>query len=147
MSNIKASITMSYILPTPEAGKEFFLNYRGKGPITMLNLLKFKKVADYSEAEHLNPKEPISGEQAYNIYAKHVIPLLESAGGKIMFLGSAGSNVIGPESEKWDRVLLVTHKSAEAFTGFANDEDYQKIAGHRTAALDDSRLIPIIEFK
>ena len=53
--------------------------------------------------------------------------------------------MIGPEAEKWDAMLLVQHESAEKFIAFAQDESYLKIAGHRTAALEDSRLLPMVK--
>ena len=45
--------------------------------------------------------------------------------------------------EEWDTVLLVKHKSIAAFMAFATNEEYLKGVGHLTAALADSRLLPI----
>jgi hypothetical protein len=33
----------------------------------------------------------------------------------------------------------------ETFFGFEQDPDYMKILGHRTAAVEDSRLLPLAE--
>lgn len=52
--------------------------------------------------------------------------------------------LIGPSDELWDKVLLVEHESVARFMAFAQDEAYLKYAGHRTASLDDSRLLPIV---
>ena len=62
-----------------------------------------------------------------------------------MFSGAGGAFLVGPSDERWDRVLLVRHASREAFLQFASDEAYLAGVGHRTAALDDSRLLPITE--
>lgn len=134
-----------YISPKPEAGKEFFMNYRGKGKVVMLNLLRFKEVADYTGLDEIKPEGDISGRDAYKLYMKHTLPFLDEAGGKLLFRGNSSDFLIGPETEKWDLALLVEHKSAEAFVAFAQNEGYQKIAGHRTAALADSRLLPMIQ--
>jgi len=53
--------------------------------------------------------------------------------------------LIGPEHEAWDAILLVEHESVEKFIAFSQNKDYLKNAGHRTAALEDSRLLPITE--
>lgn len=134
-----------HIHVTQEQGKNFYM--RGiKGEVVMLNLLKFKETADYSDTPHLAPDEAISGQTAYDLYIKNVTPLLAKAGSTVLFQGKGGQMLIGPQNEYWDLVLLVKHKSVADFMAFANDEDYLKIAGHRTAALEDSRLLPIEPF-
>lgn len=135
----------TYIHPSPDAGMAFFKAYSGKGKIVMLNLLRFKEVADYSDMKHLKPNEPVSGKEAYERYMEYTLPLLEKAGSKVLFAGDCGPFVIGPENEAWDLALLVEHQSVEKFTAFAQDEEYLKTAGHRTAALADSRLLPITQ--
>jgi hypothetical protein len=39
--------------------------------------------------------------------------------------------------------MLVRQTSIEKFIGFANRQDYLNGIGHRTAALEDSRLLPL----
>ena len=111
----------------------------------MLNLLRFRKVADYTDFPSLDPGEAISGKDAYQLYMKHTLPFLQEAGGEVVFYGKGGSFLIGPEAEQWDLVLLVRHQSTAAFLAFATNEGYLAIAGHRKAALSDSRLLPIEE--
>jgi hypothetical protein len=41
--------------------------------------------------------------------------------------------------------MLVRQSSVAAFSEFAPDKAYLAGVGHRTAALEDSRLIPLIE--
>ena len=127
---------------TQEAGKAFFMR-QIKGPIVMLNLLKFREIADYSASPELAPSSDISGRQAYQLYIEATMPFLEEAGSKVLFSGKGGSHLIGPQDEDWDLVLLVEHVSTARFLEFAKNQDYLKIAGHRTAALEDSRLLPI----
>jgi len=134
----------NYINVTPEAGKAFFSN-PPSGKITMLNLLCFRKEADYSASPELAPANAITGKNAYKLYMKHTKPILEAAGGEVLFMGKCNSFLIGPEAEKWDLLLLVRHQSAEVFLEFAQNKEYLKGIGHRTAALEDSRLLPITE--
>lgn len=111
----------------------------------MLNLLRYREVADYSAHPDLAPESPVSGREAYAIYAAHTLPMLRAAGGEVLFTGSALPFLIGPADERWDAVLLVRHRSAQDFLTFARNEEYLKGVGHRTAALADSRLLPIVE--
>lgn len=42
--------------------------------------------------------------------------------------------------------MLVRQNSLSDFMGFASDEAYQAGLIHRTAALEDSRLLPLVAF-
>ena len=132
----------TYIHPDPEAGKQFYMDFNSKGKVVMLNLLKFRETADYTGLDAIKPDEAISGKQAYKLYTEHTLPILDKMGSKVLYFGTASNFLIGPESETWDAVLLVEHESAAKFISFAQDPEYLKGAGHRTAALADSRLLP-----
>lgn len=132
----------AYLEPTQAAGRAFFM--RGiKGPVVMLNLLRFRAIADYSAAPELAPAKPISGAEAYARYAAHTLPFLAASGGEVIFEGEGGDWLIGPEGEQWDRVLLVRQASTEAMLAYPDDPAYMAGLAHRTAALADSRLLPI----
>ena len=131
-----------YLEVTPEAGREFFM--RGiSGSVVMLNLLRFRELADYSATPHLAPEQPITGAAAYDLYIKHTLPHLRAAGGEVIFLGAGGSFLIGPADERWDAAMLVRQHSVKDFMAFATQEEYLEGIGHRTAALEDSRLLPL----
>lgn len=133
-----------YLSVTDEAGRAFFMR-NVQGPVTMLNLLRFRKHADYSASPELAPEAPISGEQAFQLYIDHTKPFLVASGGTIRFLGKGGSWLIGPESEEWDMAMLIDQESVASFIGWNSHEDYLRGIGHRTAALLDSRLLPLVE--
>ena len=132
----------SHIKVTNEAGQRFF-SQQHITPMVMLNLLRFKQEADYTESPHLSPENAISGKHAYKLYMKSVVPLLSKIGSEVIFSGKADHFLIGPQDEKWDAVLLVRHQNMKDFMAIAADEEYLKIEGNRTAALADSRLLPI----
>ncbi|WKN44119.1 DUF1330 domain-containing protein [Tunicatimonas pelagia] len=136
-----------YLDATSEAGKRFYQTFHDKGKVVMMNLLRFKLQADYTNLESLKPNQNISGEEAYQLYMDCTLPELEKAGSKIIFYGKSNNFLIDPESEKWDAVLLVEHQSVAKFIEFSQNKDYLKTAGHRSAALEDSRLLPITEDK
>jgi len=128
---------------TQEAGAAFVRRNIG-GVLVMLNLLRFREKADYSANPELMPDEPISGAEAYQKYIDHTMPLLKQKGGDLVFLGKGGKYLIGPQNEQWDLVMLVSHKSVSAFMAFASNPAYLAGLGHRTAALEDSRLLPLV---
>lgn len=134
----------TYLEPTQESGRAFFT--RGiTGKVVMLNLLRFRDVADYSATPQLAPAQPISGEAAYRLYMEHTLPHLEKSGGRLLFFGRGGGYLIGPSEERWDAAMLVEQSSPAAFMAFASDAEYLAGIGHRTAALEDSRLLPLEE--
>jgi len=134
----------TYLYPTQEAGRDFIMR-KLEGAVVMLNLLRFREVADYSASPELKPEKPISGKEAYQRYIDHTLPFLEESGGEIRLMGEGGNYLIGPDDERWDAVLLVKQKSVESFLAFEENQEYLKGIGHRTAALEDSRLLPIVE--
>ena len=62
-------------------------------------------------------------------------------GGQILWLGNVRDSLIIPEHESWDEIALVYYPSREAFKRMVTSDAYQAIVHHRSAALDDSRLI------
>lgn len=135
-------MTARYIEPTMEAGRALMM--RGiTGPVVMLNLLRFRDVADYSAAPELAPPKPISGAQAFQRYIDHTLPHLSATGGEMMFVGRGGAWFIGPDDERWDMAMLIRQHSMASFMAFASNEAYLKGIGHRTAAVEDARLLPL----
>ena len=133
-----------FLEPTNETGR-LLLERQIAGPVAMLNLLRFREQADYSSNPELAPAEPITGRAAYDLYTAHTKPFLEAAGGKVLFVGEGGHFLIGPESERWEMVMLVEHANVATFMGMASNGEYLSGLGHRTAALEDSRLLPVTE--
>ncbi|MHA3976240.1 hypothetical protein ACW9UR_01030 [Halovulum sp. GXIMD14794] len=133
---------MSHLAPT-QAAAVATLARAIPGPVVMLNLLRFRETADYAETPELAPEHPISGAQAFDRYIEHTLPHLRASGGELLFLGSGGPWLIGPEGEHWDAAMLVRQASVAAFLAHARNEALMAGAGHRTAALLDARLLPL----
>ena len=134
----------TFIEPT-DAAVEALLAQGIDGPIVMLNLLRFRKVADYSAAPELAPAAQISGAVAYQHYLKIVSPHLGKYGGELVFMGKALPMLIGPDSEQWDAGLLARHRSVQTLVTSLRDPAYQSLAAHRIAALEDTRILPLRE--
>jgi len=137
-------MAVTYLEPTQESGRALF--GRGiSGSVVMLNLLRFRPIADYSATPELAPSTPVTGEEAYRLYVTHTLPHLRESGGKLLFFGRGGAFLIGPSEERWDAVMLVRQASLASFMAFASNQAYLSGIGHRIAALEDSRLLPIVE--
>jgi uncharacterized protein (DUF1330 family) len=105
-----------------------FLEEDPGGPITMLNLLRFK---------------PDGGRESYNKYSKAILPFLEKVGGTVLYLGDTGTPLAQPDQgNDWDAVLLVTYPSRQAFSAMVADPEYQQITHLRTEALEAAVLQP-----
>ena len=128
---------MRTVNPTPEHIEQLARSTPDDGSIVMLNLLRFRDLADYGGGE----PSRVSGKDAYARYGKAVMPLLWEAGGQALWMGKVRAGVIVPEGESWDEVLLVHYPSRRAFMRMVRSDAYQAILHHRTAALADSRLI------
>jgi uncharacterized protein (DUF1330 family) len=136
--------SIRYLEPTEASGRAFVMR-RMPGQIVMLNLLRFREIADYSKNPKLAPATPISGAAAFQRYIEHALPYVRESGGEMLFLGAGGQFLIGPLDERWDMVMLVRQQSTESFLAFASHQAYLAGMGHRTAALEDSRLLPLSE--
>lgn len=137
-------MTTQYLYPEYEAGKNLFQK-NIKGPIFNLNLLRLKKWADYTKYPEIQPATKISGLDAFVKYVEEAKPYLYATGGEIIFIGQGDHFLIGPEKEYWHICMLVKQKSVDDFFAFEQNTDYMKITGHRIAAIEDARLLPLEE--
>ena len=131
---------MKVVDPTREAISRFAQAMPADEPLVMLNLLRFRAEAAYpAGSEH----PPCSGQEAYRRYLNVAAGKVAEAGGSIEWKGTARAEVIAPPDEHWHEVLLVRYPSAAAFLGMLKDLEYQASTIHRTAALEDARLIAL----
>ncbi|WP_179031409.1 hypothetical protein [Paenibacillus kribbensis] len=89
--------------------------------------------------------ESMSKPEEFGMKKGTTLPFLRESGGEVMFLGDGGEFLIGPEDERWDLVMLIRQSSAQSFLAFSSHQDYLAGIGHRTAAIEDSRLLPMAE--
>jgi uncharacterized protein (DUF1330 family) len=138
-------LVKSYFLePTQENGAALFRRSIS-GEVVMLNMLRLRETADYSDNPELAPETQVSGREAFQKYIDHTMPYLRKSGGELLLLGDGGKFFIGPDDEQWDVIMLVKQSSVESFFAFASNSEYLTGKGHRTAAVLDSRLLPIVE--
>ncbi len=121
---------MDTVTEAEQLSQEGFAAFAGRAgesdPVVMLNLLAFR---------------PEGGRERYEEYGAAVAPLLEKAGGRIVFLGQPASVLLGEDS--WDLVVLVEYPSRQAFLDMIGSAEYQAIGHLRTEALLKGELHPM----
>ena len=108
-----------------------FLENPEIGPISMVNLLKFKDKASYEDGRDT----ALTGEEAYGLYAAEVINLVEKYGGEFLFAGKVNRLMLGEVEEMWDSIAIAKYPSRKAMFEMTMDPEYQKIHVHRDAGL------------
>jgi uncharacterized protein (DUF1330 family) len=126
------------IEPTPEALQDLARLVPDGQPVVMINLLRFREWAEYPPGMET---EKQSGRQAYERYGQHVLPFLMAVRGRPIWRGQASCMVIAPAGERWDEAILVEYPSRGAFESMILNPAYQAGLVHRTAGLEDTRLI------
>ncbi len=113
-----------------------------RGPIRMINLLKFKDVADYGDRpDPSTTGSPSTGAEAYARYGAIAMGHFAPVGATIFYAAAADMTVIGPSDEDWDQVAIIEYPSREKFLAMVSKPSYQEGVYHRTAGLADTRLI------
>jgi uncharacterized protein (DUF1330 family) len=109
-----------------------------QSPVVMLNMLRFRDQAAYEDQS-----EACTGREAYKRYSRTSLQTIAAVGGEVIFIGKAHEALIAPADESWHQVFLVRYPSPAAFQSMLSMPEYQAGVRHRTAALADSRLIPM----
>ena len=109
-------------------------------PIQMLNLIRLKPVAQYP-VDHPNHGKGLSGLEAYRAYGAETAEIFSRLGARQIWAGKPEVVVTGPIDERWDLAFIAEYPSASAFLAMVTDPDYRRHVLHRTAAVEDSRLI------
>jgi uncharacterized protein (DUF1330 family) len=108
------------------------LDSKEEGPVVMINLLRFKPRSDDGS---------MTGEQAYSLYADAMIPLVESRGGRMIWMGRITSQVIGQGGDGFHTAALVEYPSRKAFVEIAMSPEVAAIAANRAAGLEMQWLL------
>ncbi|MDX1803510.1 MAG: DUF1330 domain-containing protein [Alcanivorax sp.] len=131
---------MSVIDPDPQRLPAIMASLPDDTPIVMLNLLRFREVAEYRDGP-----ANYSGREAYRRYSQVALGKVQGVGGEPVWTGKALAGVIAPQDEHWDEVLLVRYPSKQAFMAMLSDPEYREATRHRTAALSEARLVAMQE--
>ena len=118
------------VTPTAEQ-MEGFLAPDAARPIFMVNLLKFKERAEYEDGR----ETPLSGREAYALYAAEVAKVITQVGGKLIFGANVERLMLGEVEELWDQVAIAMYPSRAAMFEMIQLPAYAEISVHRTAGL------------
>lgn len=126
----------------PTAGQVRALRDAGpEGPITMVNLLKFRDRARYEDGE----EAPCTGREAYARYKRaFTVTVAAVSQAQVVYSGPVGQVFIGepgrPEAD-WDEVLVVRYPSRGHFLAMMADATYREALRHRYAGLERTVLL------
>jgi hypothetical protein len=105
-----------------------------EGPVLMLNMLKFKDRKYYFDT--------------YLPAFRKVTETLGIRDVKLRLACNVAANILAPENEAWDAILLVEYPSAQAFKTIAESEAYRDMANaHRLTATDTLHLYMTTPFE
>lgn len=127
------------IFPNDEQLKGFDDN-PDLGPIKMLNLVKLKDKAEYSDGRETK----LSGLEAYMLYGEEVKKHLEKVGAKIVFSGPVSRLMIGDIEELWDLAAVAEYPNRAAMLKMITDPEYIESSAHREAGLKGQLNIEIL---
>jgi hypothetical protein len=110
------------------AGRWLHLAPEDDGRVWMLNLMKYKEVADYGDAAG----PAISGREADDIYAP--TDVLADLGATVPLFGDVTRQV--GDDVAWDRIAIACYPSRASFFAMQDREDFQKQYVHKEAGME-----------
>jgi uncharacterized protein (DUF1330 family) len=97
------------------------------GPVSMLNLLRFK---------------PDGGRERYFEYVDSIQGIGQRVGLKRVFAGIGGTALVAEPGQEWDAVAIVEYPTRQAFVDMVRSPEYRASAHLRTEALVEATLQP-----
>ena len=129
----------SSVTPTPMQ-LQAMIETGPKGPIVMVNLLKYRPKAAYG-GDRPEAKENLSGREAYQRYGAVAVKVLGEIGARIVWMGQQHLVFIGGGEQEWDEVACVRYPSRKAFLEMIVRRDYLAATYHREAGLERTALL------
>lgn len=98
------------------------------GPIWMVNLMKYRDVADYTDGR----ESTISGREADDIYAP--LEVLADIGAELVFVADVEEQLFGDDTV-WDRVAIAKYPTRRSFVEMQSRPDFQEKHIHKDAGM------------
>ncbi|MFM8972590.1 MAG: hypothetical protein ACKOOG_08115 [Actinomycetota bacterium] len=99
------------------------------GPIWMLNLMRYREVAEYRDGR----ESGISGQEADDAYAP--TDVLRDIGAEVAFFADVVEQVRG-EEPAWHRVAVVRYPTRKSFIDMQTRNDFQEKHEHKEAGME-----------
>ncbi|MBI5949465.1 MAG: hypothetical protein HY875_15100 [Chloroflexi bacterium] len=101
------------------------------GPIYMVNLMKYRAVADYADSG-----APVrSGREADDLYAPTGI--LRDIGAEVVFVADVERQLLGA-APAWDRIGIVKYPTRRSFLAMQRRPDFQEKHVHKDAGMEQT---------
>jgi hypothetical protein len=104
------------------------------GPIWMVNLMKYRGVAQYADGRDSS----ITGREADNLYAP--IDTLTEIGAKPVFFGDVDQQLLG-DAPIWDRVGVVKYPTHRSFIDMQSRPKFQESHKHKDAGMEQTIIM------
>lgn len=104
------------------------------GPVWMVNLMKYREVADYADGR----ESAISGRDADDAYSP--LDSLAAVGAAPVFFGDVDQQLLG-DATTWDRVAVVKYPTRKAFIDMQSLPSFQKSHHHKDAGMESTIVI------
>lgn len=103
------------------------------GPVWMVNLMKYRAVADYADGR----ESTISGKEADDLYAP--VDILGDIGAEPVLFGDVDQQLIG--APVWDRIAVVKYATRKSFIDMQARPDFQRAHEHKDAGMEQTFVI------
>lgn len=120
--NVEYAMSMAMMLPEDD------------GPVWMVNLMKYREVADYADGR----ESAISGRDADDAYSP--LDSLAAVGAAPVFFGDVDQQLLG-DATTWDRVGVVKYPTRKAFIDMQSLPSFQKSHHHKDAGMESTIVI------
>lgn len=108
-------------------------------PVTLINLFKFRDVAQYATPVSAEDAT-LSGQEAFGRYASVSMPVMERIGGRFLLVGPSEGTFLG-EEEDWDLIAIGSYPDRHALLNLYSNADYRAAFKHRTAACARQKVV------
>jgi hypothetical protein len=126
------SNTVRYGTPNTEYAMSMaMMSPQDDGPVWMVNLMKYREVADYADGR----ESAISGRDADDAYSP--LDSLAAVGAVPVFFGDVDQQLLGDETT-WDRVGVVKYPTRKAFIDMQSLPSFQKSHHHKDAGMEST---------
>ena len=117
-------------------------------PVVMVNLLRYREVADYGGSPAAERGPVAAGASGRAAYAGGYLPAFAAVAAQagveveVLYYGQVHAALVAPPAEAWDDAVLVRYPSFAGFRRIVGSAAYAEQADHhRLAALADWRLV------
>jgi uncharacterized protein (DUF1330 family) len=101
------------------------------GPVWMVNLMKYREVAQYADGRDLE----ISGQEADDLYSP--VDTLAEIGARPVFFGDVDQQLLG-DAPVWDRIAVVKYATRKSFIDMQSRPKFQESHKHKDAGMEQT---------